>query len=52
MELDGKEPWDHDSSWLVVKDPNTDWLYNYEAAGLWTSSCSICSQQTVDSWMT
>lgn len=52
MELEGQEPWHHDASWLVVKNPNAEWLHHYEPSELWSSGCSICSQQTVNSWMT
>ncbi len=50
-ELEGREPWSHRSSWLVLHRPNPDWLLNSDVESLWTSSCSLCSQQTVDSWM-
>jgi len=50
-ELEGREPWDHKSSWLVAHRPDPDWLINYEVDNLWSSSCSLCSQQTVDTWM-
>jgi putative transcriptional regulator len=50
-ELEGREPWDHDSSWLVVKDPDAAWLYDQKPHALWNSGCGICSQQTVNSWM-
>lgn len=50
-ELEGREPWDHKSSWLVAHRPDPEWLINYDPEELWTSSCSLCSQQTVDSWM-
>lgn len=52
MELEGAEPWSRNSSWLVVKQPDADWLNDYDPATIWSSGCSICSQQTIDSWMT
>jgi putative AlgH/UPF0301 family transcriptional regulator len=50
-ELEGRDPWDHRSSWLVAHQPDPQWLINYDVDNLWSSSCSLCSQQTVDSWM-
>lgn len=51
-ELEGKEPWTHRSSWLVAQRPDPEWLLDSDVDNLWSSSCSLCSQQTVDSWMT
>lgn len=50
-EIEGEEPWSHRSSWLAVKNPDPNWLTDLEPEQLWPSSCSICGQQTVDSWM-
>ena len=50
-ELLGEEPFHHSSSWLVVKKPDAEWINDYDSSELWASSCSICAQQTVDSWL-
>jgi len=50
-EIQGEEPWSHNTSWLAVKHPDPNWITDLEPEQLWSSSCSICSQQAVDSWM-
>ena len=50
-EIQGQEPWTHSSSWLCVKHPDPDWLFDLDAEQLWSSSCSLSGQQAVDSWM-
>ena len=50
-ELDGADPFPLEGSWLVVHKPNPDWLVNSSVDHLWSSSCGLCGQQAVDSWM-
>jgi putative transcriptional regulator len=50
-EIEGEEPWTHSSSWLCVKRPDPNWLFDLDAEQLWSGSCSLCGQQAVDSWM-
>jgi len=51
-ELNGEEPWDQNHSWLVAHQPNPEWLLGCDPEGMWSSACSFCSQQTIDSWLT
>jgi putative transcriptional regulator len=50
-ELEGREPWSHRSSWLVLHQPDPDWLVNGPVDELWRQATAFCGQQTVDTWM-
>lgn len=50
-EIQGQEPWSHNSSWLAVKNPDPNWITDQDPEQLWKSSCNVCSQQAVESWM-
>ena len=51
MEIQGQEPWNHKHSWLVLKQPDPDWLINDDIDRLWTTATGLCSQQTVSTWL-
>lgn len=51
-EMRGEEPWRLEHSWLVVKNPDPDWMFNVDTEHLWSMSCSISGQQAVESWLT
>ncbi len=51
-EMRGEEPWSQEHSWLVVKDPDPEWLLDMSSDHLWSSSCSLSGQQAVDTWLT
>jgi putative transcriptional regulator len=50
-ELLGQEPWDHDHSWLTVKDPSPAWLIDCDPDQMWTVACSYCGNQAVENWL-
>ena len=50
-EVNGESPWSHKHSWLIVKNPDPNWLVNIEIDKLWTGATGLCSQQTVLHWM-
>lgn len=51
MELEGIEPWDHNHSWLVLKDPDPDLLIETDYPMLWNLACDLCSHQAVAEWL-
>jgi len=51
-ELKGEEPWSQEHSWLVVNNPDPDWVIDMDIEHMWTSGCSISGQQAVESWLT
>ncbi len=51
-ELRGEEPWKLEHSWLVVNDPDPEWIIEMDIEHLWSSSCSVSGQQAVESWLT
>lgn len=50
-ELSGKEPWDHNHSWLVANKPTPEWLLGCDASRMWSLATNYCSHQAVGSWM-
>jgi len=50
-ELRGEEPWRQEHSWLIVNDPDPDWMIS-DIEHLWSTGCSISGQQAVESWLT
>lgn len=51
QELTGGETWNHNHSWLTIKDPDPIWLNDCDPEQLWTTACSTCRQQAVEGWM-
>lgn len=50
-ELEGTPPWSPRSSWLVLRDPDPEWLYETPEEDLWASAISLCGQQAVAQWI-
>jgi putative transcriptional regulator len=51
-ELRGEDPWKQEHSWLIVNNPDPEWMMLSDVEHLWTASCSISGQQAVESWLT
>jgi putative transcriptional regulator len=47
-ELEGKPPRRHNHSWLVLRDPDTDWLAERADSELWREAVALSVQQTVN----
>lgn len=50
-ELRGEYPWDHNASWLVLHEPNPDWIATRDKEDLWIDSISFAANQTVSTWL-
>jgi len=50
-ELSGKGPWSPEHSWLILKSPSVDWLFNTPTDVMWDQAVLQCSQQTIESWL-
>lgn len=50
-ELAGSPPWKHSSSWLVLHNPDPEWLYETPETDLWASAASLSGHQAVASWI-
>lgn len=51
MELEGRGPWDHNSSWLVAHSPNPQRLFTLPPARLWRHCCELSGHQAIDNWL-
>lgn len=51
QELEGSPPYNNRSSWLVLHDPDPDWLYETPEEDLWASAVQLCGLQAVAQWM-
>lgn len=50
-EIEGTPPWNPNHSWLILNDPDPEWLLTTPIDNLWTESAELCSKQAVDQWM-
>jgi putative transcriptional regulator len=50
-ELEGDPPWSKNHSWLVVKQPDPNWMFTTNTKNLWIESTTLCGEQTVESWL-
>ena len=50
-ELSGKGGWKPGHSWLVLKQPTIDWVFNTPTENQWDTAIMACSQQAVESWI-
>jgi putative transcriptional regulator len=47
-ELQGEPPRKHNHSWLVLREPDTEWLAERDETELWREAIALSVQQTVD----
>ena len=50
-ELQGIEPWSHNSSWLTVEQPDAETLIEMPVEHLWQHCLTVSSHQAVSSWL-
>lgn len=50
-ELKGEGPWDPSHSWLILKNPDTEWLFDTATELMWDTAVEACSRQAIDSWI-
>lgn len=50
-ELKGDPPWNHQSSWLIVDQPDAETLLETPVEELWKNCLEISGQQAVESWL-
>jgi putative transcriptional regulator len=50
-ELKGQGPWTPAHSWLILKEPTLDWIFNTPTETQWDHAVMACSQQTIESWL-
>lgn len=50
-ELLGEPPWSHRHSWLIVNEPDQDWVIETDAGELYNQSLQLCGSQAVEHWL-
>ena len=50
-EIQGLDPWRQEHSWLILNDPNPEWLLAIDSQELWGHCLQQCSLQTVSHWL-
>lgn len=50
-ELEGIPPWNQKHSWLIVNNPDPEWLIETDHDDLYDQSVHACSTQAVDQWL-
>jgi putative transcriptional regulator len=50
-EIEGEPPWSKNQSWLILNNPDPDWLLTCEIDDLWIYSTDLCSKKAVDQWI-
>jgi putative AlgH/UPF0301 family transcriptional regulator len=51
QEINGQEPYEHHSSWLIWHSPQSDHILEVDSSSLWAVGCEQISAQAVDSWI-
>jgi putative transcriptional regulator len=49
-ELSGVEPWIPEQSWLILKNPSSEMIFNLDGDVMWNEAISFCSKQAVNDW--
>jgi putative transcriptional regulator len=50
-ELSGIEPWSPEHSWLVLKNPSSEMIFNLDGDEMWNEAINFCSKQAVNNWL-
>jgi putative transcriptional regulator len=50
-ELSGIAPWTPNHSWLVLKKPTVEWLFNADTDKMWQEAINACTKQSIDAWI-
>ena len=50
-ELKGEAPWRPSHSWLILNNPDPDWIMDIDPEDLWTQGVQQCGVQAVDHWL-
>lgn len=50
-ELEGRTPWSPKHSWLVLRQPSQEWIFNTPTENMWDQAILECSQQAVSQWL-
>lgn len=51
MEIRGETPWSKNHSWLILRDPNPEWLMDQDPERLWADAVGQSAHQAVDLWL-
>lgn len=51
MEIEGEQPWDRNSSWLLARCPDPQEVFSLAPSDVWYWACDISAQQTVKDWI-
>ena len=49
-EIAGIRPWSVRNSWLVLRDPDPNWIGDCDPDDLWAQSVILANKQTVNNW--
>jgi len=50
-EINGDPPWTRSHSWLILNNPDPDWLIKSSHKEIWIESTQICGEQAIDKWI-
>ncbi len=50
-EIRGEYPWTQNSSWLILHNPDPNWIVDRDADDLWTDAITFTANQTVSTWL-
>jgi putative transcriptional regulator len=51
MEIEGSQPWNRDSSWLIARAPEPKEILSLVPSDVWLYACDLSAQQTVKDWI-
>jgi putative transcriptional regulator len=49
-ELSGQQPWDPNQSWLILRNPTAEMMFNLDGDEMWNEALNFCSKQAVNDW--
>ena len=49
-EVSGVEPWIPEQSWLILKNPSSEMMFNLDGDLMWNEAINFCSKQAVNDW--
>jgi putative transcriptional regulator len=50
-EIAGSYPWKKDQSWLILKNPAVEFIFDCDEEAMWDEALAMCSKQAVESWI-
>jgi putative transcriptional regulator len=51
MEIEGDDPWDQDSSWIIAQATTPEEMFRLSPHEMWSWACELSAHQTVKHWL-